>query len=149
DRDSDLRLRGMDGAGVATIIYAGMGVSRPPAATKRDPPTDMAGFPDRCCQTLPSHVYFAVDQARKSSIGPPSAQRIKVCTMFPPPLVKLEDVTNRLRDTQKRGEVLWQEPESLAFVARGREYRSEFHVNDSDEFTYMIKGTMNLHYRTK
>ena len=69
--------------------------------------------------------------------------------MFPPPLIKLEDVTNRLRDTQKRVEVLWQEPESLAFVARGREYRSEFHINDSDEFTYMIKGTMNLHYRTK
>jgi 3-hydroxyanthranilate 3,4-dioxygenase len=68
--------------------------------------------------------------------------------MFPPPLVKLEEVTNRLRDTQKRVEVLWQEPESLAFVARGREYRSEFHINDSDEFTYMIKGTMNLHYRT-
>ena len=68
--------------------------------------------------------------------------------MFPPPLVKLEEVTNRLRDTQKRVEVLWQEPESLAFVARGREYRSEFHINDSDEFTYMIKGTMNLHYRS-
>ncbi|KRR22698.1 3-hydroxyanthranilate 3,4-dioxygenase [Bradyrhizobium retamae] len=68
--------------------------------------------------------------------------------MFPPRLVKLEEVTNRLRDTQKRVEVLWQEPESLAFVARGREYRSEFHVNDSDEFTYMIKNTMNLHYRT-
>ena len=59
--------------------------------------------------------------------------------MFPPPLVKLEEVTNRLRDTQKRVEVLWQEPESLAFVARGRDYRSEFHINDSDEFTYMIK----------
>src|SRR5262249_3815680 len=36
---------------------------------------------------------------------------------------------------------------SLAFFARGREYRSEFHVNASDEFTYMIKGTMNLHFR--
>ena len=64
------------------------------------------------------------------------------------PLIKLEEVTSRLRNTQKRVEVLWQEPESLAFVARGREYRSEFHINDSDEFTYMIAGTMNLHYRT-
>jgi len=68
--------------------------------------------------------------------------------MFPPPLIKLQEVADRLRDTQKRVEVLWQEPESLAFVARGREYRSEFHINDSDEFTYMIRGTMNLHYRT-
>jgi 3-hydroxyanthranilate 3,4-dioxygenase len=68
--------------------------------------------------------------------------------MFPPPLVKLEEVTQRLQQAHKRVEVLWQEPESLAFVARGREYRSEFHINDSDEFTYMIKGTMNLHYRS-
>jgi 3-hydroxyanthranilate 3,4-dioxygenase len=67
--------------------------------------------------------------------------------MFPLPLVDLEAVTRRLTESQKRVEVLWQEPESLAFVARGREYRSEFHINDSDEFTYMIKGTMKLHYR--
>src|ERR1700742_3062614 len=68
--------------------------------------------------------------------------------MFPPPLVKLEEVTNRLLDTGKRVSVLWQEPESLAFVARGREYRSEFHINPSDEVMYMIKGEMKLHYRT-
>ena len=36
----------------------------------------------------------------------------------------------------------------LAFVARGREYRSEFHVNPSDEVMLMIKGEMRLHYRT-
>ena len=34
------------------------------------------------------------------------------------------------------------------FVARGREYRSEFHINPSDEVMYMIKGEMRLHYRT-
>ena len=27
-------------------------------------------------------------------------------------------------------------------MSRGRESRSEFHVNDSDEVTYMIRGTM-------
>ncbi|XUJ35960.1 hypothetical protein ACQ5SK_12145 [Bradyrhizobium japonicum] len=64
------------------------------------------------------------------------------------PLVKLDEVTFELRNTQRRVAVLWQEPESLAFVARGREYRSEFHINESDEFTYMISGTMNLHFRT-
>ena len=36
----------------------------------------------------------------------------------------------------------------IAFVARGREGRSEFHVDPSDEVMYMIKGDMNLHYRT-
>jgi 3-hydroxyanthranilate 3,4-dioxygenase len=64
------------------------------------------------------------------------------------PLVDLLKITRDLTESQKRVSVLWQEPESLAFVARGREYRSEFHINHSDEFTYMIKGTMNLHYRT-
>jgi len=31
---------------------------------------------------------------------------------------------------------------------RGREYRSEFHINPSDETMQMIKGEMRLHYRT-
>lgn len=65
-----------------------------------------------------------------------------------PPVIDLASVTRELAESGRRVKVLWQEPESLAFVARGREYRSEFHINDSDEFTFMIKGTMNLHYRT-
>lgn len=68
--------------------------------------------------------------------------------MKTPPVIDLESVTRELADSGKRVRVLWQEAESLAFVARGREYRSEFHINESDEFTYMIKGTMHLHYRT-
>ncbi len=68
--------------------------------------------------------------------------------MNPMPIV---DLLARGRELAARGErvgVLWQEPESLAFVARGREYRSEFHVNPSDEVMLMIKGEMRLHYRT-
>jgi hypothetical protein len=38
--------------------------------------------------------------------------------------------------------------ESLAFLARGRDYRSEFHINPSDEVMLMIKGDMRLHFRT-
>jgi 3-hydroxyanthranilate 3,4-dioxygenase len=64
------------------------------------------------------------------------------------PVLKLQEIAKELADNGQRVKVLWQEPGSLAFVARGREYRSEFHINDSDEVTYMIKGTMNLHYRT-
>jgi 3-hydroxyanthranilate 3,4-dioxygenase len=64
------------------------------------------------------------------------------------PVVDLESVTRELAESGRRVRVLWQKEDSLAFVARGREYRSEFHVNESDEFTYMIRGTMNLHYRT-
>lgn len=64
------------------------------------------------------------------------------------PIVNLPDQARQLGDEGKRVSVLWQETESLAFVARGREYRSEFHINPSDEVMYQIKGEMKLHYRT-
>jgi uncharacterized RmlC-like cupin family protein len=44
--------------------------------------------------------------------------------------------------------ILWQADDTLAFVARGREHRSEFHADPVDEVMYMIRGDMNLHYRT-
>lgn len=68
--------------------------------------------------------------------------------MFQMPIVSLLDQSRKLAERGERVNVLWQEPESLAFVARGREYRSEFHINPSDEVMYMIKGEMRLHYRT-
>lgn len=63
------------------------------------------------------------------------------------PVVDLEAVAEEMSASGAQVKVLWQEPGSLAFVARGRDYRSEFHINASDEITYMIRGTMNLHYR--
>lgn len=68
--------------------------------------------------------------------------------MHPMPIVDLFDTARRLGESGRRVNVLWQEPESLAFVARGREYRSEFHINPSEELMYQIKGEMRLHYRT-
>jgi 3-hydroxyanthranilate 3,4-dioxygenase len=44
--------------------------------------------------------------------------------------------------------ILWQTDDTVAFVARGRPGRSEFHVDPSDEVMYMVKGDMALHYRT-
>src|SRR5258708_26547078 len=73
---------------------------------------------------------------------------LRTLPMLPMPIV---DLLERGRQLARRGErvsVLWQEPESLAFVARGREYRSEFHINPSDEVMLMIKGDMRLHFRT-
>jgi 3-hydroxyanthranilate 3,4-dioxygenase len=64
------------------------------------------------------------------------------------PIVSLADQMDYLADSGKRVNVLWQENDTLAFVARGREYRSEFHINPSDEVMYPIKGDMQLHYRT-
>ncbi len=67
--------------------------------------------------------------------------------MLPMPIADLTSITRRLAESGERVSVLWQQPGSLAFVARGREYRSEFHIDPSDEVMYMIKGDMNLHYR--
>jgi len=64
------------------------------------------------------------------------------------PIVSLLDQARRLAESGNRVTVLWQKPDSLVFVARGREYRSEFHINPSDEVMYMVKGKMRLHYRT-
>ena len=67
---------------------------------------------------------------------------------FPMPVADLLAVARELGESGQQVRVLWQENESLAFVARGRDYRSEFHINPSDELMYQIAGTMRLHYRT-
>ena len=64
------------------------------------------------------------------------------------PIADLAAISRQLAESGERVRVLWQEPESLAFIARGREYRSEFHIDPADEVMYMIKGEMRLHYRT-
>jgi 3-hydroxyanthranilate 3,4-dioxygenase len=68
--------------------------------------------------------------------------------MFSMPIVDLLAEGRKLADTGRRVSVLWQHDDTLVFLARGREYRSEFHINPSDETMQMIKGEMRLHYRT-
>ena len=68
--------------------------------------------------------------------------------MFNMPIVDLQSAARKLGESGKRVDVLWQDSESIGFIARGREYRSEFHINPSDEVMFMIKGEMRLHYRT-
>ena len=60
--------------------------------------------------------------------------------------VNLDQVTQGIRNAVKPVSVLWQTPDSIAFVARGREYRSEYHVDPSDEIMYMLKGDVDVHY---
>ena len=62
--------------------------------------------------------------------------------------VNLGEVMSSVNASGRPNTVLWQTPDSVAFVARGREFRSEFHEDPSDEVMYMIKGDMQLHYRT-
>jgi 3-hydroxyanthranilate 3,4-dioxygenase len=68
--------------------------------------------------------------------------------MFQMPIVDLFARGRELAERGKRVSVLWQHDDTLVFLARGREYRSEFHINPSDETMQMIKGAMRLHYRT-
>jgi 3-hydroxyanthranilate 3,4-dioxygenase len=62
--------------------------------------------------------------------------------------VNLSAVMDAVRGAPKPVNILWQQPDTIAFVARGREHRSEFHIDPSDEVMYMLKGKMDLHYLT-
>jgi 3-hydroxyanthranilate 3,4-dioxygenase len=68
--------------------------------------------------------------------------------MFQMPIVDLSVRARELVETGRRVSVLWQHDDTLVFLARGREYRSEFHINPSDETMQMFKGEMRLYYRT-
>ena len=63
------------------------------------------------------------------------------------PVVSLSEKVSLLGTTGAHVSLLWQQQGSLAFVARGRAYRSEFHINPSDEVTLAVKGELRLHYR--
>jgi 3-hydroxyanthranilate 3,4-dioxygenase len=62
--------------------------------------------------------------------------------------IDFDDVIAAIEASRKPVGILWQTADTIAFVARGRAGRSEFHVDPSDEVMYMVKGDMALHYRT-
>jgi 3-hydroxyanthranilate 3,4-dioxygenase len=68
--------------------------------------------------------------------------------MFSMPIVDLNAEASKLSKSGRHVSVLWQYADTLVFLARGRAYRSEFHINPSDETMQVIKGEMRLHYRT-
>lgn len=62
--------------------------------------------------------------------------------------VNLEQIADNIKQGVVPVNILWQAPDTMAFLARGRKYRSEFHVDPSDEVMYMVKGNANVHYIT-
>ena len=62
--------------------------------------------------------------------------------------MSLAELGEGVRHSMKPVRILWQTPDTIAFVARGRKGRTEFHTDPSDEVMYMIKGDMDLYYRT-
>jgi 3-hydroxyanthranilate 3,4-dioxygenase len=95
-----------------------------------------------------------VPLAAGSGPGLPSIQLLKRApqefqSMSKMPIISLPDTARELGASGKRVNVFWQHTDSLVFMARGREYRSEFHINPSDEMMYPVKGDLKLHYRTE
>lgn len=68
--------------------------------------------------------------------------------MFDLPTIDFEKITRNLAETGGRTHTLWQQDGTLAFVARGREYRSEYHINPSYEVQHSIVGDLDLWCRT-
>jgi 3-hydroxyanthranilate 3,4-dioxygenase len=67
---------------------------------------------------------------------------------LPLPQVDLQEVMHYLtHNTHRRTYPIFQHEDCLCFVARGRAYRSEFHLNPSYELQYSLKGLLNLHWR--
>jgi len=62
--------------------------------------------------------------------------------------INFAEVMATIAASPKPVSILWQTDDTVAFVARGRVGRREFHVDPSDEVMYMVKGDMALHYRT-
>ncbi|MEC4679174.1 MAG: 3-hydroxyanthranilate 3,4-dioxygenase [Nitrospirota bacterium] len=43
---------------------------------------------------------------------------------------------------------LWEDSDFIAFVTRGPNSRTDFHINPGDEIFYQLEGELNLHYMT-
>src|SRR5439155_11298760 len=98
----------------------------------------LAGAPERPTECLPCRHHDVTRAGATPEGGPMTELRA----------VDLGRITQMLGTSAKPVSILWQTPGSVAFVARGREHRSEFHVDPSDEVMYMLKGDMELHYLT-
>jgi 3-hydroxyanthranilate 3,4-dioxygenase len=98
--------------------------------------------------TLPLHPVYILTVTSRGPAPRIRTGKYKEGAMSELAAVNLGETSDAIKRDQKRVSILWQEPDTLAFVARGREYRSEFHIDPSDEVMYMIKGEMNLHYIT-
>ena len=60
------------------------------------------------------------------------------------PVADFAAIMRHLSETGDHVFPVWQEPDSLAFVARGRAYRSEFHINPSHELMHSLKTGIDL-----
>jgi 3-hydroxyanthranilate 3,4-dioxygenase len=60
--------------------------------------------------------------------------------------VNLRDWIDRERDSWGQRRVLWEDSDFIAFVTRGPNARSDFHIDPGDEIFHQVEGELNLHY---
>ncbi len=53
---------------------------------------------------------------------------------------------NRRNWGQRR--MIWEDSDFIAFVTRGPNSRTDFHIDPGDEIFYQLEGELNLHYMT-
>ncbi len=53
---------------------------------------------------------------------------------------------NRRNWGQRR--IIWEDSDFIAFVTRGPNSRTDFHIDPGDEIFYQLEGELNLHYMT-
>ncbi len=53
---------------------------------------------------------------------------------------------NRRNWGQRR--IIWEDSDFIAFVTRGPNSRTDFHIDPGDEIFYQLEGDLNLHYMT-
>ena len=44
--------------------------------------------------------------------------------------------------------IIWEDSDFIAFVTRGPNSRTDFHIDPGDEIFYQLEGELNLHYMT-
>lgn len=47
-----------------------------------------------------------------------------------------------------RRRTIWEDSDFIAFVTRGPNNRTDFHIDPGDEIFYQLEGELNLHYMT-
>lgn len=56
-------------------------------------------------------------------------------------------IDDNRRDWGQR-RILWEDSDFIAFVTRGPNSRTDFHIDPGDEIFYQLEGELNLHYMT-
>jgi 3-hydroxyanthranilate 3,4-dioxygenase len=70
--------------------------------------------------------------------------------MFPPlTSFNLNQWIDQNRNQWGQRRIIWENSDFIAFITRGPNRRTDFHINPGDEIFYQLEGALNLHYMTQ